>query len=73
MVTETGCGQNVSLPVYNRLKRNYQILAILFVDGDHPTLCSTLPAGPVDADVGDIREVTQGLQLLDEQHNKQFL
>lgn len=46
----------------------YQVLAILFVDGDHSTFCSTLLAGLFDADVSDIREVTQSLQLLDTKH-----
>lgn len=36
----------------------------MFVDGDHPALCSTLFAGLFDADVSDIREITQVLQLL---------
>lgn len=36
----------------------YQILAILFVDGDHSTLYSTFFAGLFDVDVCDVRKVT---------------
>lgn len=54
-----GCGESLQR---NRFIRwNYQILAILLVNGNHPTLCSAVFVGLFDADVGDIREITQGL------------
>lgn len=55
------------------MKFNYPILAILFIDGDHSALCSALLAGLFDADVSDIGEVTQGLQLLDTQYMKRLV
>lgn len=52
------------------LRWTYQILAILLVNSDHPALCSALFAGLFDADIRDVREITQGLQLLVKRWNK---
>lgn len=49
---------------HDKDRGHYQVLAILLVDCDHAALCSAFPAGLFDADVNDIREVTQGLQFL---------
>lgn len=42
----------------------YQVLAVLLVDGDHSALGGAFLACLLDADVSDVREVAQQLQLL---------
>lgn len=50
--------------------RSYQVLPILLIDGDQPALCGAFFAGLFDADVSDIMEVAQCLQLLKKQYIK---